>query len=101
LGLHYGNRYEKKYLQGYVSHPIKTPFDEQLQRIKDKLVAAKTAGEDLDVFDASTHEYLLGVPATGEEVSAFEKKHSIARLHPDIFTGGREWWDRFSRLRCW
>jgi hypothetical protein len=29
------------------------------------------------VFDASTHEYLLGVPATEEEVSAFEKKHSI------------------------
>jgi hypothetical protein len=47
------------------------------KRIKDKLVAARTANEDLDVFDASTHEYLPGVPATEEEVSAFEKKYSI------------------------
>ena len=52
-------------------------FDEQLQRIKDKLAVARTADEDLKVFDAGTHEYLLNVPAPEEEVSAFEQKHSI------------------------
>ncbi|MFL5746334.1 MAG: SMI1/KNR4 family protein [Niastella sp.] len=57
--------------------PIKTPFDAQLQRIKDKLEAARTADEDFDVFESGTHEYLLNVPATEEEVSAFEQKHSI------------------------
>jgi hypothetical protein len=67
----------QKYPQGYTSTPIRTPFDAQLQRIKDKLVAARTEDEDLDVFDAETHEYLLNVPATEEEVSAFEQKHSI------------------------
>jgi hypothetical protein len=63
--------------------PTPTPFDEQLQRIKDKLVAARTADKDLRVFEADTHKYLMNVPATEEEVSAFEKKHSIQL--PDCF----------------
>jgi hypothetical protein len=52
-------------------------FDAQLQRIKDKLVAARAADQGFDVFDAGTHKYLMKVPATEEEVSAFEQKHSI------------------------
>jgi hypothetical protein len=52
-------------------------FDEQLQRIKDKLAAARTADANRKVFDAGTHEYRLNAPASEEEVSAFEKKHAI------------------------
>jgi hypothetical protein len=58
-------------------------FDAQLQRIKDKLAKAKIADADYEVFEAGTHKYLLGVPATKEEVSAFEQKHSIQL--PDCF----------------
>lgn len=63
--------------------PTKTLFDAQLQRIKDKLTKAKSADADCMVFDAETHKYLLNVPATEEEVSAFEQKHSIQL--PDCF----------------
>ncbi|MBO9202117.1 MULTISPECIES: SMI1/KNR4 family protein [Niastella] len=67
----------QKHPNGYTPNSIKTPFDEQLQRIKDKLPIAKNADEGCDVFCADTHEYLLNVPATEEEVSAFEHKHAI------------------------
>lgn len=73
----------KRYPQGYTLTPIDTPFDEQLQRIKDKLITAKNADADCDVFASCEHEYLLNVPVTEEEVLAFERKHSI-RL-PECF----------------
>ena len=52
-------------------------FETQLQRIKDKLTQANTADADRKVFDAGTHQYRLNVPATEEQVLAFEQKHSI------------------------
>ena len=67
----------QKYPQGYTPTPINTPFDEQLQRIKEKLIAARNADVNCDVFAAFEHEYLLNVPATEEEVFAYERKHSI------------------------
>jgi hypothetical protein len=67
----------QRYPQGYTPTLIKTPFDEQLQRIKDKLTQARSADEDCMGFAAETHEYLLNVPATEEEVSAFEDRYSV------------------------
>lgn len=52
-------------------------FETQLQRIKDKLTQANSTDADRKVFDAGTHQYQLNVPATEEQVLAFEQKHSI------------------------
>ena len=73
----------QRYPQGYTPASIKTPFDEQLQRIKDKLVRARSADEECGAFGAESHEYLLNVPATEEEVSAFERQYSVQL--PDCF----------------
>lgn len=66
-----------KYPQGYVSTPVQTPYDEQLQRIRTKLETAKNTDTSRLVFEADSHEYLLDVPATEEEVTAFEEQHGI------------------------
>lgn len=52
-------------------------FNDQIQRIKDKLPKAKKADKNLEVFGAKSHKYQLNDPATIEEVSAFEQKYGI------------------------
>lgn len=54
------------------------PYDEQIQRIKEKLPLAKQADPEFKVFGADSHEYEMGAPATEEEVRAFEEKYSIS-----------------------
>lgn len=56
---------------------INTPFDGQLQRIKDKLSEAKTADAECGGFGSETHEYLISEPATEEEVLAFEARYAV------------------------
>lgn len=52
-------------------------FNDQIQRIKNKLPKAKRADRNLEVFGAKSHKYQLHDPATIEEVSAFEQKYDI------------------------
>ncbi|OQP49782.1 hypothetical protein A4H97_28240 [Niastella yeongjuensis] len=68
---------QKKYAQGYRPTLIKTPFDEQLQRIKEKLVTAAQADKNCMAYGAELHEYMLSVPVTEEEAAAFERRYSI------------------------
>jgi hypothetical protein len=57
--------------------PIKTPFDEQLQRITDKLTIARNVDAKFGVFGSETHEYLLNIPVTEEEVLLFESRYAV------------------------
>lgn len=52
-------------------------YSEQIQRIKKKLVEAKHIDTDFRVFGASGHRYELNIPATLEEVEAFEKAYEV------------------------
>jgi hypothetical protein len=52
-------------------------FNDQIQRIKDKLPKAKKADRNLEVFGAKSHKYQLNDPATIADVSAFEQKYGI------------------------
>jgi len=54
-----------------------TDYNEQVQRIKQKLQAAKKADTKLKVFGADSHKYTLSKPATAEEVTQFEQQYSI------------------------
>lgn len=56
---------------------IITPYDEQIERIKDKLFRAKIADADCKIFGSESHEYLLCRPSTEEEVRDFEKTYSV------------------------
>ena len=51
---------------------------EQLLRIQDKLVQAKEADKDLEVFGADGHQYHLNPPVSETEVLAFEKKYGVS-----------------------
>ena len=50
---------------------------EQLHRIQQKLVQAKEADKDLEVFGASSHKYHLNPPVSEAEVLTFEKKYGV------------------------
>ncbi|SEM45986.1 SMI1 / KNR4 family (SUKH-1) [Chitinophaga rupis] len=54
-----------------------TDYNEQVQRIKQKLPAAKKADRRLKVFGAESHKYTLNKPATAEEVTQFEQQYAI------------------------
>jgi len=54
-----------------------TDYNEQVQRIKQKLSAAKKADRQLKVFGAESHKYTLNKPATAEEVTQFEQQYAI------------------------
>lgn len=54
-----------------------TEYQEQIQRIKDKLLDAKKADKNLEVFGATSHKYNINQPATPNEVLEFEQKYSI------------------------
>ncbi|MNJ91876.1 SMI1 / KNR4 family protein [compost metagenome] len=54
-----------------------TDYDQQIQRIKDKLIQAKQADTDLKVFGAESHQYQFNPPATESEVRAFEEAYSV------------------------
>ena len=51
---------------------------EQLLRIQEKLVQAKNADKDLEVFGADGHQYHLNPPVSEAEVLAFEKKYGVS-----------------------
>ena len=50
---------------------------EQLIRIQQKLVQAKAADKDLEVFGASSHKYHLNPPVSEAEILAFEQKYEL------------------------
>lgn len=52
-------------------------FEEQIQRIKDKLSRAREVDNDLTVFGADSHKYQVNRPVTAEEVSKLEEKYGI------------------------
>ena len=49
-------------------------FDDQIQRIKEKLKTAKTTDDNLYVFGADSHKYQLNSPLSNGKVKKFEKK---------------------------
>ncbi|KAA2240694.1 SMI1/KNR4 family protein [Chitinophaga agrisoli] len=57
-------------------------FNDQIQRIKDKLPEARKADKELNAFGASSHKYQLNNPVTEEEALKFEQGYSI-RLPED------------------
>jgi hypothetical protein len=54
-----------------------TDYQEQIQRIKNKLRKAKEVDRKCKVFGASSHQYYMNTPATQDEIVAFEQKLSI------------------------
>lgn len=50
---------------------------EQIERIKSKLVEAKTTDKDLKVFGASSHKYVLGEVVSKEDILKFETQYNI------------------------
>jgi SMI1 / KNR4 family (SUKH-1) len=54
-----------------------TKYDEQIKRIKAKLLEAKKADKKFEVFGANRHQYHLNEPASEQEIVAFEKKYNI------------------------
>ena len=50
---------------------------EQLLRIQEKLVQAKEADKNLEVFGADGHQYHLNPPVSEAEVLAFEQKYGV------------------------
>ena len=53
-------------------------YQDQLQRIQQKLAQAKAADKDLEVFGASSHKYHLNPLVTEAEVLAFEEKYGVS-----------------------
>lgn len=54
-----------------------TKYIEQIQRIKGKLLQAKKTDNNLKVFGADKHKYVINKPTTLESVTEVEKKYSI------------------------
>ena len=52
-------------------------YQEQLHRIQQKLVQAKEADKNLEVFGADGHQYHLNPPVSEAEVLAFEQKYGV------------------------
>ncbi|MFD2099971.1 SMI1/KNR4 family protein [Flagellimonas iocasae] len=54
-----------------------TPYSQQIEQIKKKLLEAKAIDKDCLVFGASAHKYELHPPATITQVEYFETKYGI------------------------
>ena len=52
-------------------------YQEKLHRIQQKLVQAKEADKNLEVFGADGHQYHLNPPVSEAEVLAFEQKYGV------------------------
>jgi hypothetical protein len=52
-------------------------YQDQVERIKTKLLSAKKVDRALKVFGANKHKYYLGEPISLEEVVSFERMYSI------------------------
>jgi hypothetical protein len=50
---------------------------EQIERIKNKLVEAKSVDKDLKVFGAESHKYILGEVVSGDAILKFETKYKV------------------------
>ncbi|MEZ2445599.1 SMI1/KNR4 family protein [Chitinophaga sp. RCC_12] len=53
-------------------------FKEQIERISTKLKAAKQKDQQLKVFGASYHKYIIHAPLEEAELSGFEKEYNIS-----------------------
>ena len=53
-------------------------FLPQIKQIKLKLRKAKSVDQDLKVFGASSHKYLVSPPLNRSEIEAFESKYNIS-----------------------
>ncbi|MCU0355649.1 MAG: SMI1/KNR4 family protein [Cytophagales bacterium] len=60
-----------------------TQYDEQIQRIKSKLLEAKKADKNLKAFGADSHKYDIKHPVTLADVRRFEEKFAISL--PDCY----------------
>ena len=58
-------------------------FDEQGERIKNKLAEAKQIDAQLKVFGANHHKYIIGKPISVDEVARFEDQMNISL--PDCY----------------
>lgn len=52
-------------------------YTEQIKRIKDKISQLEDLDQDLEVFGADTHEYILNPTLSTKEVSQFEQEHKV------------------------
>ncbi|MDR0227526.1 MAG: SMI1/KNR4 family protein [Flavobacteriaceae bacterium] len=52
-------------------------YTEQIQRIQSKLNQLQQLDQDLEVFGADTHEYLLNPVLTAQAITDFEKQHQV------------------------
>jgi hypothetical protein len=52
-------------------------FQEQLDRVRSRLDALRSADSAFQVFGAASHHYHLGTPMTEAEMQAFEDRHTI------------------------
>ncbi len=52
-------------------------FDEQVNRIRTKLIAARQKDKPLKIFGASTHKYILHKPLTPAALSDFETQYNV------------------------
>lgn len=52
-------------------------YTEQIKRIKDKISQLEDLDQDLEVFGADTHEYILNPVLDEKEVSKFEQEHKV------------------------
>lgn len=49
----------------------------QIERIKRKLILAKSADKDLKVFGADSHQYTLGKTVSNDQILNFEKEYNL------------------------
>jgi hypothetical protein len=56
----------------------RTPHDEQIQRILNKLDLARRCDPDFKVFGSSSHKYRIGPPLDLAKISQFELKYGIS-----------------------
>lgn len=52
-------------------------YQDQIKRIKSKLVLVKQQDTDFSLFGAEEHEYVLDAPITSKVVEDFEEAHGI------------------------
>jgi len=52
-------------------------YTEQIKRIKDKISQLEDLDQDLEVFGADAHEYILNPVLDEKEVSKFEQEHKV------------------------
>lgn len=52
-------------------------YTEQIHRIKEKVNQLKSLDQDLEIFGADTHEYILNPTVSIEDVTQFEKENKV------------------------